>query len=815
MSDTGSESDGGMAGRETDAGASPEAAAAATPPPPGKAVPGARYFSGAFRRFTDTTLETRSVFRETSMILSALRAPLFTSLLGFLIFAFPGQTLEIYRLFIEDLRTDEPLVIANIRFVCSFLMLWITCYSLWYVSRVLTLTDEQIRLDLHLSDVAAQVGRWGPRMIGALPAFGIAIGMGRASIEASPGVQTGLLVGAGVALFIGLARLYLSWRRTTRDPHLYDDLRSSWLRVDRRIGLSLLTVALIAGLMTMPVQLTQHVGALTIMCFFLTALAFGVSQLTYINDRYAIPGVTLLILAMVAWSLFDLNDNHTVRLLEKSEGQGLVSARALVPTDEPLEKTFDSWLKSRQDRQFFQDLNKPYPVYVVAAQGGGLYAAYQASVFLARMQDACPNFAQHVFGVSGVSGGAVGATIFTALAKRHAENAAIANPAEGCGAPPANWDASIEARADAMLRQDFLTPLISALLFPDFFARFSPVPIPSFSRAIALENGFEQAWRSTHPEDGEDAPNALEDGLLSYWSPEGVAPALFINTTEADTGRRMILSPLPELGERQRNYAQLAWRDQGANAPDMRLSTAMILSARFPWITPAGSIDIFHRNSLTDEPVRRKARLVDGGYFENSGIETASDVLRVLQRKEEQGLIELHLIAFDLTEDRARTPTYALGELTTPIKALLRTRSARAPLARERARRAFDSRCRYIRLPGFTPPETATSDELCPSNAVENSEIWSVSLNDYEYDFQLGWILSDETLSRISRQLGSVSSCPLGDSFARTEEDQYLGKAEFETREADDAIAIHNSCIAWIIAKQLRGGATPIRVRVE
>ncbi len=59
--------------------------------------------------------------------------------------------------------------------------------------------------------------------------------------------------------------------------------------------------------------------------------------------------------------------------------------------------------------------NQPYAVYVMAAEGGGIYAASAAAMLLARLQDASPRFAEHVFAISGVSGGAIGSTVFQAL----------------------------------------------------------------------------------------------------------------------------------------------------------------------------------------------------------------------------------------------------------------------------------------------------------------------------------------------------------------------------------------------------------------
>src|SRR5215467_7277200 len=79
--------------------------------------------------------------------------------------------------------------------------------------------------------------------------------------------------------------------------------------------------------------------------------------------------------------------------------------------------------------------SKPYPVFIIAVEGGGIYAATAASLFLAKLQDANPDFAQHVFAISAVSGGAIGATIFQALAAAAAgapPHKGVASASDGC-----------------------------------------------------------------------------------------------------------------------------------------------------------------------------------------------------------------------------------------------------------------------------------------------------------------------------------------------------------------------------------------------
>ncbi len=74
-------------------------------------------------------------------------------------------------------------------------------------------------------------------------------------------------------------------------------------------------------------------------------------------------------------------------------------------------EAFQEWFKKRGDKGSFP-AGTPYPVFLVAASGGGLYSARHTALTLARFQDRCPSFAHHVFAISGISGGSWGAAIF-------------------------------------------------------------------------------------------------------------------------------------------------------------------------------------------------------------------------------------------------------------------------------------------------------------------------------------------------------------------------------------------------------------------
>ena len=60
------------------------------------------------------------------------------------------------------------------------------------------------------------------------------------------------------------------------------------------------------------------------------------------------------------------------------------------------------------------------------------------------------------------------------------------------------------------------------------------------------------------------------------------------------------------------------------DGPDIRLSTAALISAQFPVVSPAGVIRAKERPGFGD-------RVVDGGYFENGGLTTALDVATALK----------------------------------------------------------------------------------------------------------------------------------------------------------------------------------------
>lgn len=370
-----------------------------------------------------------------------------------------------------------------------------------------------------------------------------------------------------------------------------------------------------------------------------------------------------------------------VRVTSVSRSHGLLVREGTPPPGSLPDSPLGSMTVGGYFEQWLQELlrasppgDAPIPVFIVAAEGGGLRAAYWTATVLAELEDGTSHsptpFSRHLFAVSGVSGGSVGAVLFDAM---------VAMRAGGTVTGSVGAAQSRRAEMEQLLAADYLSDTLGNALFPDLLQRFLPMPIFS-DRAVALERLFEYAWSALHPRD----PLQLSAAFHDLWrtSPHGV-PLLFLNSTVVETGQRAINYPLAT------HAADPVFADSFAVGrfigTALPLSTAALLSARFTYVSPAGLID----TRRAAEP--RWIRLVDGGYFDNSGAVTAEEVARSLLQARDSSrmrLIVLHLpneaqvASADLNEEqRSFSRLEFLSEIFAPIQALLNTRSARGTQA--------------------------------------------------------------------------------------------------------------------------------------
>ena len=488
-----------------------------------------------------------------------------------------------------------------------------------------------------------------------------------------------------------------------------------------------------------------HVSAVPILLVFAALSLVVVNYLAVQSGGVGRLVVWLLATLAVVFSLFDFANNHRVRRVPY--------LAQTAPTTPKLSDTFQNWYQARTDQSKFSGR---YPVYVVAAQGGGIYAAMHAAHFLGYMQARCPNFAHHLFAISGVSGGSVGAATFAAVMKDAERRGAIQIPDTGCTSPDhVGDDDSISAVQ--VLDGDFWSPLQAMWLFPDLLQQFLPMRVEIFDRARALEHGLEASWQKSvtgndlyGPRVLDKSVNTMAEPFLSLW-PQGFdkslfTPALILNTTEVDTGRRRLISPFTFEGLTDLRFFPVSCTSASAThegqIESIPLSTAAVLSARFPWITPSAwfyTQKDDETNSIKDCAPAEKSmtKVSDGGYFESSGVATALDLVHSMQN-----IIAAHGLNVDiklviLTSGGFASDTAdGLNEALDPIRTMLNASEARGYIEVGRAEQAD-----FVKA------------------AAQPGSVFKVKLEEYGYPLPLGWSLSDLTRLLIQFQTGEVTPC--------------------------------------------------------
>ena len=294
---------------------------------------------------------------------------------------------------------------------------------------------------------------------------------------------------------------------------------------------------------------------------------------------------------------------------------------------------------------------------------------------------------RRIFAISGVSGGSVGAVVIRAaiedsLTKTHGKPPCandqrnwFQNPV---GEPNDSYGTSWRSCLQLLVGGDFLSSAFVGFGFRDNFA---PPYFGIEDRAALLEQAWERHYDyvvnepPSWPQIGRDCDATSREGLcrsfgyakdrvfnsakncvLNPW-----APLLLLNGTSVNSGRRIVVSDLvstrPDKDETKQERVPLysaafdffemtstgCWTEDdkvNPNCPapgsgrndvpalrdgaDIRLSTAALVSARFPVLSPAGVIRAKGRPDFGD-------RVVDGGYFEDAGLTTALDVARALK----------------------------------------------------------------------------------------------------------------------------------------------------------------------------------------
>jgi hypothetical protein len=550
---------------------------------------------------------------------------------------------------------------------CSLLLAWCS----WYWARLLLTVrfrDEQALSEERPLWFLA----WVPRLLALAVQVGVAAALwtgtfdglarARSRLVAGPGVgwrRSLVVLGAlelllGLLLFLvlvhrrrwaerGLARAAWASRlglgRTStadhrpaqRDAGEVARLPGTWLAAGASLAVAL---ALVAGFAGWPVGMGALLSSAS--CILLAGAAWipAGSALSVLGRWGGFRAFRWLVALVLAFSL--CNDNH--RLASAPADAAAAAPRPAV------EDRLASWLER---------IHRDHPgearhrIYLVAAEGGGIRAAYWTAAVLDRLErESRGAFSERLFAVSSVSGGSLGAAVFAAQ---------LAD-----GTPPLR----AEEEARAFLGADHLAPVLGSLLFPEVAQKLLPVPVFP-DRARALERSWEEGWARAS---GAGGRGRLAAPLVQAFAaaPGGrELPVLLLNATRVETGTRIIASnsstrePFGEIFPDATDAFALA----EARLP---ASAAAHLSARFPYVSPAAAFEGGH--------------VVDGGYFDGIGAATLLDLLALLRRlgDAEPGHQLEPYVLLVTNGDSAEARPPPLVQLFAPLQALLQASSARS-----------------------------------------------------------------------------------------------------------------------------------------
>lgn len=717
------------------------------------------------------------------------RGALISGLVSGAALAIVPQIREIARTLAHDSTPQAGVIAASALSLAAFALgLWALAWAATRVSANIMARRAVAASAALLPVFGAAVGLWragADAMTVAIGQSGEAVDSSIVSALAHGNELPQLLTGAGLATAAAGAVLIVLLDRF--GPRLTTGLR---LR-SAVLGLFLFGIALGVVFDRAPTSAPRLIGSLSIVLLFALVASAVLAGLLAIRDRHRVPALSILIAVAALFAWLNVSDNHVPELVARARDPQSNEPKAVVPTVVALQ----SWLEARKDRAHFEEIKKPYPIFIISAQGGGQYAANLAATFLARAQDRCPNFAQHVFAISGVSGGAIGAGVFSALAKHYATNGPWQGGRTGdLGIGP------FEAKANAVLARDYLSPVVAATLFGDLPHAFLPILKRHGDRARTFDAALQSAWDEALP----GVANPLKDSYFGLWDAAGAAPAVIANTTQVENGMRVAISPFMSIDSpqeagtlhqrtRRTVYIGMKLLDEGWEAmkpdEDISLGTALGISARFPWLMPAARF----RTSLTE------FRLVDGAYIDNSGDETAFDLVSELGQLEavsgkladgsEVPRYELHLIT--LTEDVLLKPgaVQGFGDLLSPLRTMLTTRPTRGQMARQRVR-AFLNRA--PRLYVGTRYEFASRTPM-------------VMMNQQELQIPLTWQLSETSRKLVAVQAGEAQRCGLASAFEIVATDPARSYEESRAFDHINDLMRSNNCVACSVMYRLSG----------
>jgi hypothetical protein len=478
------------------------------------------------------------------------------------------------------------------------------------------------------------------RYVGALAGVIVitgGIGLLRAAFPAWVlGLRSGVLpwwltsIGAAAVVLTGglvVQRIVLPILRPVDDCDTQSAARAKRRKRAFGITVSVITLAFAAWLTVFPDH-AGRIGTNGVMAIGFGSFALVAGWFAYVARERIVWDATLIIgprtpwlaIVVMVWLIASLLNSEGVYHDARVDS----TSGSLTRRHASLDAAFATWL-SIDSTAGCSAGQGDRPLVLIAAPGGGIRAAYWTASaldsLLGSRGSACAT--TPVFAMSGVSGGSLGLTtwIAAAAAKRDGRTA-VAGMAD---------DRALAAAAAGLFFRDALQPLV-------------PLATTWRNRASLLEDGWERA-------NGSPLANVkwhtLGEGLS--WM-----PLLVLNGSSVTDGCRVLIANVVGLPAEMEHGCSEAPHIGGSAGPvssaldgiaglrsrtstscgngQLRAATAALLSARFPVVSPSGALVRCPPNdSRVVASLTRLTYVVDGGYYENSGILSLLQMWRAIE----------------------------------------------------------------------------------------------------------------------------------------------------------------------------------------
>lgn len=430
---------------------------------------------------------------------------------------------------------------------------------------------------------------------------------------------------------------------------------------------------------------SSTLGSFGVIFLFLAIFTLFFSGLNFASQKYKIPFTTLAIIWLITGSI--ISNDHAI-ILGNANTQ-------FIPVVLPKEKkhlsdTFDAYQELKN-----KEASNQMPIYFVATAGGGIRAAYWTEKVLSKINCIEPKlqFSKNLFSISAVSGGSFGAATYSLDLNKYLVNNELDLQYEKDICTKLNDVNTFSSK----LSTDYLSDVLAGFFFTETANRITAPfywimnkligyePSPLLNRGSMLSQSWDNAWRSVQEKN-------TQEYFSEFYNSEREGPILLFNSTDALTGKRVILSEIPTKGISvdALDFSSIVKSNRGENPLQISLAEAVLNSARFTYVSPPGNYD---PSEYTKEVAQtRKLQLVDGGYFENYGAETTFEIMQmILGNIKGKKIVVIQIsndgAAFAENHSNDLEPGNPKGsglELGVPLKAILNTREARGILATKR-----------------------------------------------------------------------------------------------------------------------------------